>query len=139
MIEKAEASSTNYKNVHFRKANAEVLPFDNDFFDFIICSNSFHHYFDPNSALREAYRVLKPRGRVYILDTTADGFLTRMLDRLVKKLEPARVKLYSTREYQAFFAKAGLHYVISKSIVLSVKVHIAEKAVVSMADCLKSF
>lgn len=132
MIEKAEASSTNHKNVHFRKADAEILPFDNDFFDFIICSNSFHHYSDPDSALREACRVLKPRGRVYILDTTADGFLMRMLDRLSKKLEPAHVKLYSTQEYQAFFGKAGLHYVTSKPVVFSVKVHVAEKAVLSM-------
>jgi len=129
MIEKAEASSTNYKNVHFRKANAEKLPFDNDFFDLIICSNSFHHYFSPDNVLRQVYRVLKHNGRIYILDTTADGFFMRMLDRLSKKLEPAHVKLYSTQEHQAFFAKAELHYVVSKSVMVSAKVHIAEKGV----------
>jgi ubiquinone/menaquinone biosynthesis C-methylase UbiE len=131
MIEKAETSSTNYKNVHFRKVNAEELPFDNDFFDLIICSNAFHHYFSPDNVLRQVYRVLKPNGRIYILDPTADDFFMRMLDRLVKKLEPAHVKLYSTQEYQALFAKVGLHYVFTKSVMLSVKVHLAEKVLIN--------
>jgi ubiquinone/menaquinone biosynthesis C-methylase UbiE len=127
MLEKAEASSTNRRNIHFRKATAERLPFDNDFFDLVACSNSFHHYFCPDNVLREVHRVLKPTGRIYILDVTADGFITRLLDKLAKKLEPDHVRLYSTQEYQTFFAKAGLDYVTSKSMVFSTKVHIAEK------------
>ena len=129
MIEKAEAGSTSYRNVHFRKANAEELPFDNDFFDLVICSNSFHHYFSPDKVLGEVYRVLKPNGRIYVLDMTADGLMTRMFDRLVKKKEPAHVKLYSTIEYQTLFERARLRYVTSKSVLLSTKVHIAEKVV----------
>jgi ubiquinone/menaquinone biosynthesis C-methylase UbiE len=129
MIEKAEAGSTSYRNVHFRKANAEELPFDNAFFDLIICSNSFHHYFSPDMVLEEVYRVLKPSGRIYVLDITADGLMTRILDRLAKKKEPAHVKLYSTIEYQMLFERAKLRYVNSKSVLLSTKVHIAEKAV----------
>jgi ubiquinone/menaquinone biosynthesis C-methylase UbiE len=127
MIEKAEASSASYMNVHFRKSNVEGLPFDDDFFDSIICSNAFHHFSNPEKALREAHRVLKPKGIIYILDTTADDFFTRMWTRLAPKLEPAHVKLYSTREYQTLFEKAGLHYVNSKTIAFSVKVHIAER------------
>jgi ubiquinone/menaquinone biosynthesis C-methylase UbiE len=70
MIEKAEASRAGHVNIHFRKANAEQLPFDNDYFDLIICSNSFHHYSRPEEVLREVYRVLKPTGRIYVLETT---------------------------------------------------------------------
>jgi ubiquinone/menaquinone biosynthesis C-methylase UbiE len=127
MIEKAKASSASYMNVHFSKSKAEELPFDNDYFDFIISSNAFHHFSNPENALREAYRVLKPKGRIYILDNTSDDFFTRMLTRLAPKLQPAHVKLYSTREYQTFFEKTGLHYVTSKPILLSFKVHIAKK------------
>jgi ubiquinone/menaquinone biosynthesis C-methylase UbiE len=133
MIAKAEASSADYRNVHFRKANAEKLPFDNDFFDLIVCSNSFHHYFNPDNVLREVHRVLKPRGRIYIVDVTADGLITRLLDKLAKKMEPDHVKLYSTQEYQTFFGKAGLDYVTSKSVVLSAKVHVAEKTIAPIA------
>ena len=128
MIEKAQSSSAGYANVHFRKANVEQLPFSDDSFDFITCSNAFHHFSNPANVLGEAYRVLKPRGRIYILDATADDFVTKIFGRLAPKLEPAHVKLYSTREYRGLFEKAALRYVTSKPILFSVKVHIAEKS-----------
>jgi ubiquinone/menaquinone biosynthesis C-methylase UbiE len=127
MIEQAEANSKNYLNVQFCKSRVEELPFENDFFDFVISSNAFHHFSNPEKALREAKRVLKPKGKVYILDTTANNFFMRMLSRLSRKLEPAHVRLYSTREFQALFEKAGLHYTMSKPILSAIKVHIAEK------------
>lgn len=128
MIEMAEASSARYRNVYFRKSNIELLPFADDFFDFVISSNAFHHFSNPEKALREAYRVLKPKGKIYILDTTADDVVTRMFGRLAPKLEPSsHVKLYSTREYKMLFEKAKLHYVTSRPVLLSLKLHIAEK------------
>jgi ubiquinone/menaquinone biosynthesis C-methylase UbiE len=127
MIEQAEANSASYANVHFCKSNVEKLPFENNFFDFIISSNAFHHFSNPDKALNETYRVLKPQGRTYILDTTADSFFMRVTDRLSRKLEPARVKLYSTREFHTLFEKSRLHYVTSKPAILFLKVHIAEK------------
>jgi ubiquinone/menaquinone biosynthesis C-methylase UbiE len=127
MIEQAEANSKNYPNVKFCKSRVEDLPFENDFFDFVISSNAFHHFSNPEKALEEAYRVLKPKGKVYILDTTANNFFMRTLSRLSRKLEPAHVRLYSTREFQALFEKAGLHYTMSKPILSAIKVHIAEK------------
>jgi ubiquinone/menaquinone biosynthesis C-methylase UbiE len=129
MIEKVKASSSDYKNVHFYQANAEQLPFQDNFFDFIICSNSFHHYFSPAQVLNEVRRVLKPRGRIYIMDPTADGFIMKMADKWLKKKEREHVKHYSTQEYRALFAEANLNYITSKMITLMLieKVHIAEK------------
>jgi ubiquinone/menaquinone biosynthesis C-methylase UbiE len=129
MIEKAEASSSGFNNVHFSITSAEQLPFDDNFFDFIICSNSFHHYFNPDKVLSEVYRVLKPGGRIYILDATSDTFIVRMADKRTKKRDPAHVKLYSTQEFGTLFARAKLSHVASKSIwgILFMKIHIGEK------------
>lgn len=127
MIKKAEASSLGHKNIHFYKANAESLPFDNNFFDLIISTNAFHHFASPDKVLREASRVLKPKGRIYILDVTADNFMMRLLDRLSKKLEQGHVKIYSTREYQTLFENADLHYAGHKSVMVSMKTLIGEK------------
>jgi ubiquinone/menaquinone biosynthesis C-methylase UbiE len=127
MIKKAVASSASYSNVYFRRSDVEKLPFDNGFFDFIICTNAFHHFSKPEKAVREARRVLKPKGKIYILDMTADYFFMRILNRLARKLEPAHVRIYSTLEYQKFFEKTGLDYIASKRIVLVLKVHIAER------------
>lgn len=129
MIDKAEASSSGFKNIHFSVTSAEQLPFDDDFFDFVICSNSFHHYFDPDRVLSEVRRILKPAGRIYILDATADTFIVRMADKQTKKRDPSHVKLYGTQEFGALFARAKLSHVASKSIwgILFMKIHIGEK------------
>ena len=127
MVEQAEAKSKKYLNVHFCKSRVEELPFDDHFFDFVISSNAFHHFSNPEKALTEAYRVLKSKGKVYILDTTSNNFFMRTLHRLSRKIEPAHIKLYSTREFKTLFEKAGLHYTMSKTILSPIKVHIAEK------------
>jgi ubiquinone/menaquinone biosynthesis C-methylase UbiE len=47
IVEKAKTNFLGHDNIHFYKANAEQIPFENDFFDLIICINSFHHYYSP--------------------------------------------------------------------------------------------
>lgn len=127
MVQKAETNSRDQKNVHFRRANVEALPFDTDSFDHVICSNAFHHFSDPDQAVREAHRVLRPRGRIYILDVTADSFAIRLLDRLSRRLERGHVRIYSTQQYRALFQRAGLLYVRGKSIMPSWKIHVGQK------------
>ena len=127
MIEQAKAKSKNYTNTIFRKSKVEELPFDNSFFDFVISSNAFHHFSDPKKALKESCRVLKQRGKIYILDTTADNFFMRTVDRLSHRFEPAHIKLYSAKEFQQLFEKAGFHYAERKTIISAIKVHIGEK------------
>lgn len=133
MIEKAEKNCAGYENIYFYKADAAALPFESDFFDFIMCTNSFHFYFSPSKVLNEVYRVLKPGGKIYILDVTADGFYGKMVKWLRKK-ERGFVKrhstqffIYSTQEYKTLFAEARLNYIASKSIVSRLKIHSAEK------------
>jgi len=127
MIEQARAKFQSYSNLHFYKSRVEELPFDDDFFDVVMSSNAFHFFSAPEKALREANRVLKPKGRVYILDVTANP-LTRFVDSIARKIEPAHVKQYSKRELQALFQKAGLRYISSKRIIPLLYVHIAEKS-----------
>jgi ubiquinone/menaquinone biosynthesis C-methylase UbiE len=132
MIEKANANFPGRENIHFYQTSADSLPFENGFFDFVISSNSFHHYFDPVKALVEVRRVLKPGGKAYILDLTSDGFFARMIDQRSRAKEKEHVKYYSSPEFRALFSEAGLKYLDVKSIIggiagMPVKAHIAEK------------
>lgn len=51
---------------------ADNLPYEDNTFDVVTCVQSFHHYPNPDKAMLEAYRVLKPRG-LYILSDTGLG------------------------------------------------------------------
>jgi ubiquinone/menaquinone biosynthesis C-methylase UbiE len=127
MIEKAKENFQNNDNFHFIKSNAESIPLGNNIFDVIICTNSFHHFLHPDKALKEIFRLLKSGGKIYVLDPTADHWILKMIDGIIKLFEPEHVKLYSTKEFQNLFANAGLKYVRTKIIRFHQKVHIAEK------------
>jgi ubiquinone/menaquinone biosynthesis C-methylase UbiE len=128
MIERARVQSRDFGNVHFYAANAEQLPLEDGSVDRAICTNSFHHYFDPSMALAEIHRVLAAGGRIYIMDLTADDLLMRTIDRLAREKEHEHVRFYSSREYQDAFRTAGLGYLGSQLIVYPIKIHIAEKS-----------
>lgn len=130
MIERAKVNARELKNVRFFQADAAALPFEDNLFDVIICTNSFHHYVNPGKVLDEVYRVLKKGGRLFILDFTADGLISREINRGFQKREPEHVKFYSTPEYRHFFNAAKLNYIASRSLfplILFMKIHIAEK------------
>lgn len=127
MIEKANMNFGNISNAYFIKANAESIPLEENFFDFIICTNSFHHYLNPGMVMNEFYRLLKTGGRVYILDPTADSIFMKLIDKIARLTEPEHVKMYSTLEYSNLFISAELKYFETKTISNHQKVHIGEK------------
>ncbi len=132
MIEKATTNAAGLKNIHFVQANTEALPFEDNFFDTIICSNSFHHYFNPKKVLSEVRRVLKPGGRIYILDVTSDGLIARSINRRAQKKESEHVKFYNSKEFDTFFIGAKLHHIASQPLwkfdpSRIMKAHIGEK------------
>ena len=127
MIDKAKVNSKEYKNINFRKADAEDLPFNDNYFNTIICTNSFHHYLHPDKVLKEIFRVLMPHGRIYILDVTSDDRFINRINRKVRKKEKAHVSFYSTSEYADMFSNSGLKHIKSKKLTYPLKLHIAEK------------
>jgi ubiquinone/menaquinone biosynthesis C-methylase UbiE len=127
MIKKAKENFKTKENFHFIKANAESIPLDDNLFDAIICTNSFHHYLHPDKALKEMYRLLKTGGKVYILDPTADIWVIKIIDKLIHFFENGHVKMYSTKEFKELIVDSCLKYEGRKIIRISQKVHIGQK------------
>jgi len=127
MIERAKEKFADNKQFHFVKSNAESIPFDNDLFNIIICSNSFHHYLNPNKALEEMYRLLKIGGKAFILDPTADSLIMKIIDNLTNIFDHSHVKLYSSKEFEKLILDSGLSYFGCKKIEMHQKVHIGDK------------
>jgi len=127
MIEKAKTNFSGRDNFHFIQANSESIPLDDDFFDILICTNSFHHYLHPVNALSEMCRLLKGGGKLYLLDPVADSWITKFWDVLAKLKEPEHVKIYSTREFLGMFQQAGLRYLTTNTINWHAAIHIGQK------------
>jgi len=55
-------------NINYVQANAEALPFPDNYFDCITISFGLRNVTDKAKALRSMYRVLKPGGRLLVLE-----------------------------------------------------------------------
>ena len=87
-------------NVRYVQANAECLPFPDDYFDCITIAFGLRNVTDKDQALRSMYRVLKPGGRLLILEFSkpvAPG-LAPIYDTYSFKLLPMMGKLIANDE-----------------------------------------
>jgi len=60
-------------------AAAESLPFSDETFDQVLATLSLHHWSKPATGLQEAWRVLKPRGRVWIYEMQRETSMADVL------------------------------------------------------------
>ncbi len=67
MIRRARAASKDFDNVMFVVGSADKIPWEENFFDKVLSVESFYYYPDQDRALNELFRVIAPRGRLYIL------------------------------------------------------------------------
>jgi ubiquinone/menaquinone biosynthesis C-methylase UbiE len=108
MIGEAARLADGLSNVRFAVADSEALPFLDERFTAVLCSNSFHHYPQPRVAVREMARVLAPGGRLVLGDACSDLLAARIADRFLRMFEPGHVRLYRSTELGAFLQGAGL-------------------------------
>jgi ubiquinone/menaquinone biosynthesis C-methylase UbiE len=64
----------------FRQANLEALPFADGEFDLVLCSQVIEHVLDPDLAIGELARVLRPGGTLVISTDNARNVVTRTLN-----------------------------------------------------------
>ena len=67
MIRRARAASRDFDNLMFVWGSAQQLPWEENFFDKVLSVESFYYYADQDRALHELFRVMAPRGRLFIL------------------------------------------------------------------------
>lgn len=87
MLKRAAAKNMSALILH---AKAEALPLPDEAFDIVLISDAWHHFRDQAGVISEVARVLRPAGRLYIIDFNAGGRVTKTLAFLERLLaEPS--------------------------------------------------
>ncbi len=107
MLAIAQQKLNGFPNVCLTLSSASSLPFADGSFDVVVSANAFHYFDDPASALLEMRRVLKPNGRLVILDWCRDFLTCQILDVLLKLIDPSRRSCYTQKEFHNLLTARG--------------------------------
>src|SRR5215467_7487478 len=66
MVRQARADSKDFDNILYVWGSAEKVPWEENFFDKVLSVESFYYYPNQDRALNELFRVMAPRGRMFI-------------------------------------------------------------------------
>lgn len=109
MLDIAREKYRVYSNVEFHQTSANSLPFANHTFDIAVCANAFHYFEQPLVALSEIKRVLKPNGKLIILDWNKDFLICRICDWILQIFDPAHQQCYTQEELHQLLISANFN------------------------------
>lgn len=97
-------------NVRFESGDANLLPFDDNEFDVIVCRLAIHHFADPQQVLGEMSRVCKKGGCVAVEDLIASehapkAYFYNLWERM---RDPSHVTALSLSQLLALYTGLGL-------------------------------
>jgi len=107
MVERARAKLVGQSGVRFEQADVHDLPFAEDSFDVAVCANTFHYFTHPDQVLREVRRVLRQNGRLVILDWCRDFWTCRVMDMVLRIVDPAYEQCYTLDEMRTLLGAGG--------------------------------
>ena len=111
MLEKAAARcrAAGHDNVEFREGDVESLPFGDASFDAAVTRLAIHHFRRPAAVLAEVFRVLRPGGRLVVVDVVAAGTPEEAaLQNGIERLrDPSHVEMVSASTLDALVERAG--------------------------------
>jgi len=68
------AKKNGFTNLHYELGDIESVPLKKDTYDLALLSQALHHAQGPQLAVAEAYRILKPGGKLIIIDLLEHQF-----------------------------------------------------------------
>jgi SAM-dependent methyltransferase len=106
----AHAVRDGIANVVFQHGAAERLPFLDNSFDLVVTRFSLHHMIDPDLAVADMARCLRPGGRMLVADLLAspDPALAAAQDRLETLRDPSHTHSLNRAQLEAVLGTHGL-------------------------------
>ncbi|ALA23847.1 ubiquinone biosynthesis methyltransferase UbiE [Piscirickettsia salmonis] len=89
-VGRAKLEGAGVFNVDYVQANAEALPFETHYFDCITIAFGLRNVTDKDAALRSMYRILKPGGRLLVLEFSKPAYplLSKLYDQYSFRILP---------------------------------------------------
>ena len=107
MLDRAAAKNVG-ASPQWVQADVRSLPLPDESFDWVICANGFHYFRSPELALAELRRVLRPGGRLVLVDWCDDYLSCKLCSAWLHWTNPAFHRTYSLRRCRSMLEQAGL-------------------------------
>ena len=111
MLEAARqlAEERQIKNIRFVESDAHTLPLSNSSVDVVACRHAAHHFIDAAQAVSEWARILKPGGKLVLVDTMAseDPTLDAFVNEIDVLRDPSHIRNHRVSEWIAMLRAAG--------------------------------
>ncbi len=107
MLALADRRTRHARHSAFVAADATHLPCATGTFDVVVCASALHYVDKPSAMLYEMRRVLRPGGRLVILDWCNDYQPVRLLDALLRRIDPAHARCYTAAELRRLLTATG--------------------------------
>ncbi len=109
--ESVKIAGKNVPEAEITVASGENLPYQSDFFDYVVCFGSLEHFLDMDKGVSEMMRVAKPNAKFMIVVPNRNFFLWRIRGEYGTKQQDLKETLMSYGEWRDFFKKHGLEVV----------------------------
>ncbi|MCL2766757.1 MAG: class I SAM-dependent methyltransferase, partial [Peptococcaceae bacterium] len=100
-----------HPDIEFHVSGCESMPFQNESMDIITVCAAYHHFPDVAAFAGEVWRLLKPRGKIYIADVYLPTILRLIINPFVPFSRSGDVKFYSPKEIVGNFEQFGFRKV----------------------------
>jgi ubiquinone/menaquinone biosynthesis C-methylase UbiE/DNA-binding transcriptional ArsR family regulator len=104
------ARAHGFENLHYKLGDIEAVPLPDASVDLALLSQALHHAEHPDRALAEAFRLLRPGGRVLVLDLKEHQF------EKARELYADRWLGFTPNALHAWLQGAGFHQVSVDSV-----------------------
>ncbi len=121
MVQETKKRLKDFPSIKVEQANCLELPYPDNSFDTVFMANLLHIINHPEKALAETHRVLKPNGRVLVIDFTFRGMkffdAIKMLYKFMKYYgKPKEGGSVDDKKLKQLFETAGFKTIFSKII-----------------------
>jgi SAM-dependent methyltransferase len=113
MRKAAQESYGHLANLEFVPGSSEDTGFPDNTFDIVTARHTLHHHPSMPRTLAEIKRVLKPNGRLVVVDEiTPNENVNDWYHRLEITRDPTHLRAYFVHEWQIFLKDAGLTWIV---------------------------